>query len=258
MSLIPAFNQIRLTNEFVTTSGQRVKVASDNTLMVRDSGNFANLPYVEAVSGVLVGQIAGATAGVASVNGLTGIVLIKATGGNLFTVEIGQTIWISGSGIAQAVDLTQTGISLLAIIANTGQAAWLAAQNNALNLSGIIETTGTSLYNLITALSGQADINYATKAQLTSLSGWADARFVPTGTILSFYTGLATGFDSLYINFLNYTFASIPRVVAQLETSESNIGYWHIISGRSVTGFWVGFSDTILETGLGLNVIAKS
>ena len=101
--------------------------------------------------------------------------------------------------------------------------------------------TGQILYNNITGLSGTL-VNYA-----------------QTGTMLSFYSGISTGNDTVYFNFLNYTFPSIPRVNVTFELADvNNIVYYVAIADRSTTGFFAKFSDIISETGNGLNIWAKS
>ncbi len=121
-------------------------------------------------------------------------------------------------------------------LALTGQQAWTAANNNGINLSGQLTLTGQTLINLITNSSGL---------------------FVYTGSELSYLTGIPTGSDKVYFNFLNYTFPTIPRVTVTLETLYDNCIYGYMISGRSTTGFWSLFTDTILESGYSFNVFAK-
>ena len=139
-----------------------------------------------------------------------------------------------------------------------------ARDSGNLSEGSIVAQTGQQLYIIITGFSGQADINYATNNNLT-LTGQtlyndlinASGLFIPTGNILSFYTGLnPTGLDNYYINFLNYTFASIPKIQVTLELSNSSVIYGFAIMNRSTTGFNCLFSDLIYETGVGLNVEA--
>lgn len=63
----------------------------------------------------------------------------------------------TGSNLSQRIDtvttnLTATGETLGAKIATTGQAAWTAAQNNAVNLSGNLQSTGQNLQAQIDAI----------------------------------------------------------------------------------------------------------
>jgi hypothetical protein len=87
-----------------------------------------------------LGYFSGIAAGVAAVNGQTGILNIIGEGGNIFVSSSNQKIYISGSGIANSGDLAAVYTTL-----------------------GI---TGSTLYGLITGFSGQLNLNYATTANL--------------------------------------------------------------------------------------------
>ncbi len=116
----------------------------------------------------------------------------------------------------------------------------------------------------MTGMSGQAVLDYATKVQLTqtgqtlyNLIVNSSGTFVYTGSELSYLTGIPTGSDKVFFNFLNYTFPTIPRVNVTLETLYDNCIYGYMISGRSTTGFWSLFTDVVLESGYSFNVFAK-
>lgn len=203
--------------------------------------------FTTGISGYLQQQIAMTSAGVSSLNGLSGTLNIIGTGG-LTIINNGQNILISGNSWATSGNLSNTGQalyimltglsgSLLGSIIASGNTAISHANSIGSILSGNIQQTGSNLYNLIVNTTGN---------------------FVPTGSILSYLTGIPTGSDKIFFNFLNYTFSSIPKVVATMETEYNNCGYYFMISGRSTTGFWALFSDTILESGFSLNVIAKN
>lgn len=236
--------------------------------------------FTTGMSGYLQSQITMASAGVTSVNGRSGALNIIGSGG-ISVITNGQNIIISGgdwatSGNLQATgqtlylmltgesgallativasgnaavahangiginlsgNLTQTGVALGSQIAQTGQQAWTAAQNNAVNLSGNLTTTGQTLYNLITAGSGL---------------------YVQTGTIMAYVTGIVTGWDTGWFSYRGYTFSTIPAVVATVELSGTTNLYGVAISGRSTSGFYGLFTDIITESGVSLNIIAKS
>jgi len=276
-SLIPAFNQIRLTNSFVSVSGERLKVSNDNTLMVRDSGNFANLQSLTGLSGYLISQITAAAGGVASINGASGVMNIFGAG-NVSVTTIGQNITVSGnsndglnlSGYVLNVSgglearlratgaaivllnsttsgelsnrLSLSGSALLTAIANSGQQAWTAANNNALNLSGRLAATGATLLSLINGLSGEMiSDNYISYINATG-----------------FITGVNINSDYQYIWFPR-AFSRVPMVQLTMDTisDTGNIYYFCGTSKRSTTGFFANFSDTIMETGLVLSVWAS-
>ena len=170
-SLIPAFNQIRLTNSFVSVSGERLKVTDDNTLMVRDSGNFANIQALTSLSGRLVAS--GAILSAVSVTGSTIMQVVNFTGmGGTLVIQSGNFVLISGSrslagvdhghGINLSGNLFTTGATLIARdlatsgelssrLIQTGRSAW----DNATNLSGNLNASGRRAWDDATNLSGR-------------------------------------------------------------------------------------------------------
>ena len=232
MPSITSFNQIRLSGAFITNSGNRIQVGSDNTLMVRDSGNFANLQYVTNISGALAEQISNiAPSGVSRLNGLSGSLNIVAASGNISLSISGSSILISDNrndAINLSGNLATTGRNLFNLVtglsgqnnlnfatisnlASTGQQAWNAANNNGINLSGNIATTGRNLFNLITGFSGQANLNFATIANLASTGqqAWNAANnnainlsgnLTTTGTTLNNKINSLSGYaESVYV-----------------------------------------------------------
>lgn len=69
-------------------------------------------------------------------------------------------------------------------------------------------------------------------------------------------TGVPTGVNSYYINFIP-NFTQVPKVFLTIETTfDSN--YYAAVRERTLTGCMVVFSDTIQETGVYLNLLAKT
>ena len=256
-SLIPAFNQIRLAGQFVTTSGLRVQVANDNTLMVRDSGNFANIQQLVAASGTLAALIAGSSAGVSQLNSLSGNINIIGTGSVISVTQSGQTIYISGNN-NDARNISGNLAALSGNLTLSGQALTTLIQSTATNISGSINATGGLLSSSIAALSGSL---VATGGVLTNLviglSGQLNANnYLSYINATGFLTGVVTGADNMYVNFPR-TFSAIPRVTLTMDTNGStNIFYFCGTAQRSTTGFQALFSDVVLETGLSLSVWA--
>jgi hypothetical protein len=142
------------------------------------------------ISGALASQIAGGNGTVVKVTGSSTLATANFTGigGTIVYIDAG-IVYVSGGGGGGAGDVTS------AQLANTGQQAWVAADNNGINLSGNmavtgatlgarvnttntnLQSTGSSLYSFITAASGQADTNYATKTALanTGQQAWTTA-----------------------------------------------------------------------------------
>lgn len=96
--------------------------------------------FVQNTSGYLQAQI---NAGGQAVS--TGSLLY-----NLITGLSGQ----ADINYATKTEVTQTGALLESVIASTGQQAWTATDNNSINLSGSLQSTGSSLYSFTTGVSG--------------------------------------------------------------------------------------------------------
>lgn len=164
-------------------------------------------------SGALQNQIANASAGVSSLNGLSGILSITPTGQNI-TVQTGSVgkVYVGVTGLVSSGDLALTGQNAINYtdarvaatglanvnytdvrVALTGQAAWVASQNNSLNLSGSINSSGRRAWDDAINLSGNLQLSgqknwlfgttlsgnlTATGALLSNISGWADFNFV--------------------------------------------------------------------------------
>lgn len=235
------------------------------------------------LSGYLVGLIGASSAGVSSLNGASGVLTIAgAPLSNVTVTTNGQNIVVSGNTgdyafFAQKTDVTQTGIQLInrtflisgiltTGLTNTG--VLLGASITALsgfvgNVSGGLQSQVASVLAAANSIGSTISGNLtatgvALISLINSLSGSNDNKFVTTGSILSYTTGVATGVDFGYYNFQNYTFATIPRVYATMELTTSNNMYGFIISGRSTTGFWAFYTDTIIEPGIFLDVLAKN
>ena len=237
--------------------------------------------FTTGVSGYLQGQISSFSAGVASVNGASGVLNILGTGG-LTVSTVGQNVLVSGDPSISGA-LTQTGSTLYALLANesgalmstiaqTGQQAWSAAQNNGVNISGNmaasgaaliardnaisgvldgrISSTGQQLYSIITGASGQGVSDYATKVQLTntgvtiegqitSLSGWAASA-----------TNLALTGSNLYTLLVNESGA--------LQSSLTSTGSTLISQINSLSGFTTGVSGALQAKIVTLTVTGSS
>ena len=136
------------------------------------------------------------------------------------------------------LDITGLSGVFVSQTAATGQAAWLAAQNNAINISGNLTQTGIAIESQINSLSGY----------ITGFNGGS----------ISYLTGLLpTGLDTYQI-WHTVVFSTIPRVAVTLELSGSANGtYGFSISGRTVSGFWLNLTDTVDQSGVYADVIAR-
>lgn len=167
---------------------------------VTDYATKVNVTLTGQTLGAKVDSVSGWAASAANL-GATGSVLdgritTVATNLTLTGQTLGAKVDSVSGWAASAVNLAATGSSLYvaltglsgqhnadfatkASLALTGQQAWAAATNNAINLSGNLTSTGVqlgariaatgqSLYALLTGTSGQAVIDYATKGSLAS------------------------------------------------------------------------------------------
>ncbi len=146
-----------------------------------DLSNYATIPFTTGISGALQDQIVGSVAGVATLNGLNGAVIIKATGSNSLTIN-GNTIVISGSASAGSVTNAD-------LVSTSGV------------LSTKIQQTGSNLISLIIGLSGQSNLDYVTKSSTGSYTGAFYPRFDnPSGYITNSAIVAASGVlsDQIY------------------------------------------------------------
>lgn len=183
---------------------------------------------------------------------------IRLSGTNVSTA--GGRLVVGGVGVLTATD--SGAFVSTSLVAQTGQAAWQAGQNNALNLSGSLTSASGVLSAQIAAVqasSVSASSLTATGVQLgasiASLSGWAVATLLPKGAEQSYITGLAAGSDTFNVLFPT-GFAGRPRVSCDIEVV-SPILYQHNVAAVGAAGFTLYLSDTIGETGVSLHVSAR-
>jgi len=179
----------------------------------------------------------------------------------MFTTAFSQ-IRLSGQNVT-----TASGRLLVA-----GAPTMMASDSGAFTSSAVVQNTGQALYTLLTNLSGQANTNYATAANLTTtntnltttgqtlvgliggLSGVVNT-MVAAGSRQIFVTGIPTGSDAFYVNFPT-GFGIIPKIQTTIEVTNP-ILYQMVVSGRSTTGFMSLWSDIIAESGVSLHVTAS-
>lgn len=150
------------------TGGNIFVTASDQKIYISGSGFLTNSDLT-GLSGALSAQI-----------GLTG--------SDLYNLITGLSGAISGGGIGDVTqaELNATGAKITALsgyvdtqisglsglLEQTGSQAWNAGQNNALNLSGTIQQSGSNLYALTTGASGYlSSLINSTSGGVTSLNG---------------------------------------------------------------------------------------
>jgi len=161
------------------TGSQAWNAAQNNALnlsgAIQQSGSDL-YALTTGASGYLSSLINSTSGGVTSLNGLSGTLTLQGAG-NVGVTANGQTLIVSGdtgdyASFALRSELTQTGVLLGGQISSlsgftTGVSGALQTQINALSSATGLAATGSVLYQLITGLSGQSVIDYATKVQLT-------------------------------------------------------------------------------------------
>ena len=180
--------------------------------------------FTTGISGYLLARIAGASAGVSALNGISGSITLAGTG-DITVIANGQTILISGdqsisgaltatgvaieaqisslsgyvgnaSGALQieintlTTNLTQTGVTIEAQLASLSG----YVSNSSGALQSLINGTGLQLYQDITGLSGQAVATYATLANVTLTGVAIEAQIV---SLSGFVTGSSGALNTL-------------------------------------------------------------
>lgn len=190
-----------------------VQVNTERQLNIGISGINLNAIYISGPIGP-PGPPGPQGSGVSSVNLQTGVITIYGTGGNLFVTAGNGKIYISGSGLATSSDL----------LAVSGY------------LSNQIASTGSTIYNLITGLSGFG-------VNSVALSGYV------TGQIAA-VSGLATGISGDLNNRLIATGQNLYSLITG--ASGANISYTNSV-GNSLSGNLAQTGANLLNT---INVLS--
>jgi hypothetical protein len=153
--MISAFKHIRLSGYNLTPIQS---AAWDNSSTLRLGFGNSGLAYyseLTGISGYLKSLIDVGNADVNSVNNLSGNIYI--TGGDGITIDVNSTL------------------GEIKVVGNSG---YFQALSN--EVSSNLATTGSTLYNLLIGFSGGLDLNFASQAEFSALSG----NLIQTGSIL--------------------------------------------------------------------------
>jgi len=160
-----------------------------------ETGQFAAYTALYQSGQLLISLISASSAGVASLNGGSGVLNLVGAG-NMTVTRVGQTLFVSGdtgayANFASLLDLAATGAKITALsgfatglnaatsgvlagqIAQSGAAAVAVANANALNLSGNLAASGATLGALIVA-TGNAAVTHANGIG-SGLTGYVNA-----------------------------------------------------------------------------------
>lgn len=216
---------VSISAEQVTASGERLWVDGLPIMMASDSGAFS-----------ISGQVL-----YTDIVGLSGV--LNATGNTLYAIVTG----LSGQAVstyATITNLTLSGATLYgyvsslsgvmtSLVANSGQQAWSAANNNGINLSGNAAATGAAIALSIAASGGQAW--NAANNNAINLSGNATSSGAAIGANLAGLSGVH-----------NADFRVFPKVTGNFTLTNSSFRYmW---SGGAT---WTGtLPDPTVSSGL--------
>lgn len=198
------------------------------------SGYYVTFPDLTSASGAIVAQINASAAGVGALNGLSGLVSIAATN-PLFVSISGQSIYVSGSGLATSGDvnglsaqIAATGSYLYSLITGNTGVAGLSTGVTALNgLTGAIRLTGAG--NITVSVDGQTitvsglNSGEVSQAQLNALSGYVNAQDAATGQAAILYASGASGALQNQIN--NGSDFYLNKVASTPQSVQSHVGF---------------------------------
>ena len=186
------------------------------------------------LSGFLINLINASSAGVASINGASGVLTIGGAT-NISVTTVGQNITISGDTgdyalFAQKTALTTTGQTLYNLI--LGVSGTSAPSTGVSNINGL-----TGAITLV----GKGNVAISVQNQTINISGIASPSLPFIFNTYSFGSGEAS---NQFIPFGN-NFSINPSVVGNLINDSGDPILACHISGINTSGFYLNFSDTL-------------
>lgn len=186
------------------------------------------------LSGYLINLINASSAGVASINGASGVLTIGGAT-NISVTTVGQNITISGDTgdyalFAQKTALTTTGQTLYNLI--LGVSGTSAPSTGVSNINGL-----TGAITLV----GKGNVAISVQNQTINISGIASPSLPFIFNTYSFGSGEAS---NQFIPFGN-NFLITPSVVGNLVNNSGDPILGCHISGINTSGFYLNFSDTL-------------
>ena len=229
-------NIINSTTGIFITTGQTGQFALQNTLT--------------GLSGYLVGLIGASSAGVASLNGLSGVLNIQGAG-NVFITNVGQNIIISGSGSQANVDLSgyiTTGQADLRYYPLGSNPSGYLINFNLTGASGALQQQISNINNN----TGQFYLNSNPSGYIT---GFSSGNYITTGQTGQFASYvLVTGLSGQLVNDLatkvqlTLTGQTLSNQISQI-TGATGLFYLNSNPSGFITGFDSGNYVRRSETG---------
>lgn len=230
------------SGDILSTGQQSWNAANNNAINL--SGRLTTTgqslyQYITSLSGVFNSTPTVTGISVTGFVGQTGLINISGVGNVVVLTGVNNFIYISGINSGGFYPYSNpSNFANSGDVLSTGQQSWNAANNNAINLSGRLTTTGQSLYQYITSLSGV--FNSIPKVTGISVTGFVGQ----TGLINISGLGSVTVLTGIN-NFIYISGSSTA--------SSSNIGEYNIVyktGDQSITGTKY-FSGLIVATGIG-------
>ena len=217
-------------NGTITATGTSA-VTHANGIGINLSGNLAQTGsylynQTTGLSGYVIDLISAASAGVAAINGASGVLSIVGTGA-ISVITEGQMIWISG-------DLDAGAFATTAYV--TGVSGVLSSQIASLPVGVTMVNSVSGAINLV----GRGNVAVTVDGQNINISGVTpDLPFIfnrynlPSGNS-------STGFIPFY-----YSFSVAPQVVGSLVNNSGDNLIPHYVSGINQSGFYLSFSNDL-------------
>lgn len=249
------------SGQYITTGETGEFYPYSNPLSFSSSGNVQNTGQItyNLIIG-LSGQL-NQTGGLLSAVKVTGssiIPIVNLTGaGDVIVSNSGQFVFISGNTGYLG------GYATVTNLASTGQQSWNTSQNNAINLSGNLQITGSNLDNKINSLSGYSNNNFYTKnnesgflntlsglstGYVQNISGEINNRLTSTGSnLLDQINSINQGTGNFYLN------SNPSQFIRSGDVSSSYATILNLQStGQTNYNLIIGLSGQLNQTGSNL------
>lgn len=221
------------------------------------SGYYSTVSELTGASGALAAQISASSAGVSALNGQSGLITIQGAGSvSVFTN--GQVITISGASPTGSSSYSSAFSFVSAV--PTGADRYYVNYPISFATAPIVGLTLQTEIDPVVysaAVSGRATTGFwALFSDVVIHSGLSLNVLAQEVSPLSFAVVVPTGSDTYYVSYPS-TLSAVPVVNLTLEVDQALSTYGVAVSGRSVAGFYALFTETILQTGISLNVLAR-
>jgi hypothetical protein len=161
---------------------------------------------------------------------------------------------------------TVNGIGVLLI----GETGSVTLPNTLVYITGDQTISGNKTFDVAPIVSGNRlitglDLNsYATSTNLSTTGSTLDIKinnlsgYFETENIIGYKANLTpAGYDNYYIEFPQILYSSPKSVVCTFQNTIDNLAYYFTVGSITNTGFYINFSDNLLNNGYFLNIQVK-